>query len=182
MNNIYFTQAWDTDKSLGKYYNEFMAMISDGSYGCLMDYDTMFLTNDYGYFLFEYVDKFPYAVLTFRSNRLHFQNTVQQIGCVDKENHDINFHRKIANERRLELYKVTDISDSRPPNLMAGMMMLIPKKIWQDVGGFDENGILGVDNFFHQKLQKFGKKVLVMEGIYVYHWYRADGNGSKHLQ
>src|ERR1017187_925574 len=102
-----------------------------------MDYDAMFLTNDYGKLLYDYVEKYPDAVLTCRTNRLHFQNIIQQIGAVDKDNHDIQYHKKIANERRQELYNVTDVTNNKPPHLIAGMMMIIPKKIWKEAGGFD---------------------------------------------
>lgn len=175
-NKIFFTQAWDDGKKLGRYYNEFMNMLPEDGYGCLMDYDTMFLTNDYGKHLYEYIKRFPNATFTCRTNRMHKSNTNQQLSGIKRDNHDILYHRDIAAKRRFHLYEVTELKDSSPNELMGGMLMLVSKKVWQEVGGFHEEGILDVDNIFHRALIKHNKEVLCMEGIYIYHWYRSDGS------
>lgn len=179
MNKVFFSQAWDSSRNIGKYYNEFMSMLPDDSYGCLMDYDTMFLTNDYGKHIYEYVNQFQDAVLTCRTNRMHTSNDFQQLQGIDRGNHDINYHRSIADQRKQFLYETTDISKPDRTKLMGGMLMLVPKKIWKECP-FNERGILDVDNDFHKDLIAKDKQVLIMEGIYIYHWYRQNG-GKDHL-
>lgn len=180
VNKVFFTQAWDNGKKLGRYYNEFMSLLPEDGYGCLMDYDVMFCMNDFGKHIYEYIKRFPQATFTCRTNRMHISNTNQQLKNVDRENHDINYHRKIAELRKELLYKVTPLNDSNSKELMGGMLMLLSKQVWKETGGFHEEGILNVDNIFHKKLIQQKKEVLCMEGIYVYHWYRQDGS-KQHL-
>ena len=179
-NKIFFTQAWDNGKKLGRYYNEFMNLLPDDAYGCLMDYDTQFLTNDFGKHLYEYIKLYPNATFTCRTNRMHKSNTNQQLTGIERDNHDILYHREIARKRKIHLYEVTKLNDHRRKELMGGMLMLISKKVWREVGGFKEEGILDVDNKFHLSLIQHDKEVLCMEGIYIYHWYRSDGS-MEHL-
>jgi hypothetical protein len=41
-----------------------------------------------------------------------------------------------------------------------------------------ESGFLGVDNAYHAAVAKAGFTVHVLRGLYVYHWYRGDGDRS----
>lgn len=179
-NKIFFSQCWDNNKQLGRYYNDFMRMLPDDGWGCLMDYDTMFLTNDYGKHLYKYIELFPDATLTCRTNRMHASNTNQQLAGIDRENHNINYHRQIAESRKKHLYEVTEAKDPRNVELIGGMLLLLSKKVWKESGGFSETGILDVDNEFHKRLIKLNKPVLIMQGVYIYHWYRHDGS-KQHL-
>ncbi len=176
VNKIFFTQAWDNGKKLGRYYNEFISMLPDDGIACLMDYDTMFLTNDFGKHIYEYVRRYPDAVLTCRTNRMHISNTSQQLKGIERDNHDILYHKKIADQRKqTHLYQISELPKTRK-ELMGGMLMVVPKKVWKAVGGFSEEGILDVDNYFHLELIKNKVPVYCMEGIYIYHWYRSDGS------
>lgn len=179
-NKIFFTQAWDSGKNLGRYYNEFMNMLPDDAYGCLMDGDTMFLDKKYGKHLYEYIKLYPNATFTCRTNRMHISNTNQQLAGIDRENHDIMYHYEVARKRKIYLYEVTKLNDPNPKELMGGMLMLVSKKTWKDVGGFVEKKILDIDNYFHKELIKHKKEVLCMEGVYIYHRYRHDGS-KQHL-
>jgi GT2 family glycosyltransferase len=51
-------------------------------------------------------------------------------------------------------------------------MILIQKRLWKKIGGFLENGMLGVDNDLHTKVIKSNEKLYLMRGVYLYHWYR----------
>lgn len=175
-NKIFFTQAWDNGRKLGRYYNEFMSLLPEDGYACLMDYDAMFLTNDYGKHLYEYIKLFPDTLLTCRTNRMHISNTNQQLVGIERENHDINYHRKIADERKQFLYQATDAKDPSSKELIGGVLFLLSKKVWRQAGYFDEVGILNVDNNFHRACIRKQIPVKIMQGIYIYHWYRADGS------
>ena len=62
---------------------------------------------------------------------------------------------------------------------MSGVVILLSKKTWALLGGFAD-GFLGVDNAIHQAARDRGFPVYLMEGVYVYHWYRAGANLSTH--
>ena len=176
---VFFTQGWSQERNLGKYFNEFMAMLPDGSYGCLMDYDSMFLTKDYGKHIYEYIKRFPGATFICYANRIGCD--YQRLPGVHQANHDINFHRDLAEKQKEKLYQVTDFSKSDPSKLFGGFLMLLSKENWKAIGGFREHKILDIDNYLHLDLMKHGKQILRMDGIYMYHWYRADGKGKEHL-
>ena len=63
---------------------------------------------------------------------------------------------------------------------MSGVVMIVKKSIWNKIGGAP-NGLLGVDGQLHTRCRESGVKVGLMSNLYVYHWYRGDGNMS-HLQ
>ena len=64
-------------------------------------------------------------------------------------------------------------------SLMSGVVILLSKKTWALLGGFPD-GFLGVDNAIHQAARDQDCRVYLMEGVYVYHWYRADTHRSAH--
>ena len=61
------------------------------------------------------------------------------------------------------------------------MLILLSKKLWLDIGGFNENGMLGVDNEFYFKALSQNKIIYRMNGVYVYHWYRG-GDFSRSIE
>lgn len=176
-NKVFFTSAWDNTKNVGKYYNEFMGKLNADEYACITDADVMLeLTHDYGTIIYNYIDKYPDAVLTCRTNRIGCP--WQKLENIPINNHNIDFHREIARRQRSKCYTVKDGSKETFP--FSGFFMLIKKAIWEEVGKFKEDGMLGIDNDFFFKLQQHNKRILVMEGLYVYHQYRIDGS-KKHL-
>lgn len=172
MNKIFFSQVWDNSKNYGKYANEFMSLLPKDAYGCITDGDVMFLTNDYGKIIYDYVERYPNAVLTCKTNRIGCY--YQKAAGISDNNHDIVYHKQIAQKHRKFLYNVTNISKETYP--FSGMCMVIKKSIWEEVGKFKEDGLLGVDNDFFFALQKHNKEVYIMDGLYVYHAYRLDGS------
>lgn len=178
INKIFFTQVWDSSKNYGRYANEFMSMLpGDDMYGCLTDSDvTMDLTHEHGTIIYGYVEKYPEAVLTCMTNRIGCP--WQKLVGINERNHDIAYHQQIAQKQKSKLYTITDASKETFP--FSGMLMVIKKSVWKEVGGFKEEGMLGIDNDFFFKLQAHNKRILVMNGLYVYHQYRIDGS-KKHL-
>jgi GT2 family glycosyltransferase len=58
--------------------------------------------------------------------------------------------------------------------------MLMRKKEWRECGGFKEGiGMLGVDNSIHSRIKSIGKKVYMMTGVYVLHFYRNNQPQNK---
>ena len=162
-----------SDKNIGAVYNDFMAMISDDDWACFLDHDAMFTTLDWYKQIEEIIEEIslsdrPVGLLTTCTNRIG--NLEQVIAGIESQNHDIYYHRKIGRQRQLEYGKSLRECDF----LMSGIVILISKKVWKKTNGFID-GFLGVDNNIDQQIRTLGYKSYIMDGVYCYHWYRADG-------
>jgi len=160
-------------KNLGSAYNEFMELLRDDDWACFLDHDAMFTTRDWYHQLVRIVVKYPNAgMFTAKTNRVH--NKAQLFGGKTSDDHDMRNHRKIGRQLACEYYdKVTPLSRRQA---VSGVLMLISKRAWKQCRFID--GFLGVDNQMHRDLLDAGMQVYVMEGVYVYHWYRGDGDCS----
>jgi hypothetical protein len=171
-----FVTPYRTDRNLGKCYNDIMRM-SDETV-CFTDGDTMFLTADFGHLIEDYHQRFPEAVLTCRTNRIH-PLSKQLDGKMD-EDCDV---RKllIKAEERKHLRTVTEI---KPGEGLSGLLMVVPKSVWLKVPFKENGGCLGVDSQFRIDLHSAGIKTYIMDGVFVFHQYRLlNGTGyKKHLQ
>lgn len=172
---IWFNIPWSQEKNLGKAYNDFMEFIPEDDYACFLDGDAMFLTTYFGKQLYDIVEKYPECgVFTCMTNR---------IGCLWQrqsgqwDDDDISSNKILA-ENLQSVYdtKCFDVTNLGTDHPMGGVLILISKKAWRKVGGFAD-GILGVDNKLHWACIEHGEKVFLMEGVYVYHWYRG-GNAT----
>ena len=109
------------------------------------------------------------CVLTCRTNRVG--SPWQRVAGVDPDNHTMNYHREVG--RQLAERFGDRLTDATAESLMSGVVILLSKRTWQLLGGFS-SGFLGVDNQLHAQARKCGAPVYLIEGVYVYHWYRAD--------
>ena len=83
----------------------------------------------------------------------------------------MDYHRQVG--QAIQANARTALRDVTGESLMSGVVILLSKQTWHMLGGFQE-GFLGVDNAIHQAARDRGCRVYLMEGVYVYHWYRAD--------
>jgi GT2 family glycosyltransferase len=83
----------------------------------------------------------------------------------------MKFHREMGH-RMATCHRrdVQDITD----RISNGVVMVTSKFVWEAVGGFNEGreGLGGVDTDYHRAVKRIGRKVYLMRGVYVYHWYR----------
>jgi len=161
--------------NLGWAYNNFMKLLPEDDWACFLDHDATFTTR-YWYHQLENIIKkhSEVGLYTCLTNRIG--NLQQLVNGIDKENHDIKYHRQIGKQLQEEHYG--DVFSITNP--LSGVIILISKKTWKTVGGFID-GFLGVDNDIHKKCLDNNIKVGLMGGVYVYHWYRGDGDVS-HLK
>ena len=174
---IHYTTPYRTDKDLGKAYNEAMQLVTywnsyeggdksnDYTHVCLMDGDVMFLTPNWGTIIEEYVEQYPDAVLTCRTNRIH--NLSKQFDSAIQD-HSVESLIKIANFRAIKR-TVTEIP---PGEGMSGFLMVVPVALWQKIPFKQGIGCLGVDSQFRIDVHNAGKQILIMDGLLVYHIYR----------
>jgi len=157
-------------QNLGYAYNELMNRLQDDDWACFIDHDACFTTYDWYAQLEEITaGRAEPCVLTALTNRVG--SRWQLAPGVDRGNHSMDYHRRVGvaiqSGARCSLRDVTDES------LMSGVVILLSKRTWARLGGF-ASGFLGVDNAIHQAARDQGCRVYLMEGVYVYHWYRAD--------
>lgn len=168
---IYYSSPYSIDKDLGKAYNEEMDRTpSPESWVCFTDGDCQFLTPDYGHQLQEMIDKYPdTGLFTCYTNRVG--NLDQCYNNIINEDPNILNHKRIAlqlqRDKRLQVKELTGV--------ISGMLMLIKKSTWDLIHGApQELGLLSVDNHISQRILNAGMKIRLMEGVYIFHFYRLD--------
>lgn len=173
---ILICTPYRTDKNVGKAYNDIFKLLGEDDSACITDGDIMFLTPDFGTIISEYATMYPDAILTCKTNRIH-PLSKQLDGQID-EVCDLRELTRKAEARKL----VRTVTEIKPGEGMSGLLMVIPKKIWQQVP-FIENGALGIDSQFRIDLHKAGKKIYIMDGLFIFHSYRIlkGINDKSHL-
>lgn len=156
------------DKRLGLAYNETMALLPDDWWACFHDIDTLFLTPDCGAILENYAELNPDAgILTCLCNRVSDFSRKQMLGGIRSEDPDIRKHIKLAQAQESQLYQTTEIHRD-----ISGMLMLISKRTWNEIKFPEDGKCLGIDTEYNRKVRAAGKKILRMNGLYIWHTYR----------
>lgn len=176
--------------NIGWCYNNFMEKLEDEDWACFIDHDAMFTTNNWYNQLEDIIIKYPNAgCFTAMTNRIGNSKQIFNFKFKAKSNlnlkkkqreylnnfhnnHNINEHRKIGSQLQEKYYDDLLSIDMTSP--LSGVIILISKKTWNQIKFKD--GFFGVDNDIHKKCIEIGKKVFIMKGVYVYHWYRGDEN------
>lgn len=161
----------DTEANLGKAYNDFMKLIPDNDWVCFLDSDATWTTRSWYRDMEQIIqNNSEYSLFTCMTNRIGCP--YQKFDNVDQNNHDIQYHRQIGSAAKKQFgTNVLDITEAVPP--LSGVMMLIQKNTWKKIKGCPD-GFLGVDNEIHIRVKNSGLKVGLANGLYVYHFYRAD--------
>jgi GT2 family glycosyltransferase len=160
---------FDVDGNLGRAYNRAMELLPDDAWACFTDHDSMFATREWYVQLIEAITLLPDAGLfTAVTNRIGAK--WQRAEETDRHNHDMLYHWKIGHER-LKKRTLLDVTDTKG---IGGVLMCLSKRAWREVGGFVD-GMLCVDHQMHFALRAVGRRVYLLESLYVYHLRRAGG-------
>ena len=162
-------------KNLGLAYNAFVKMLpSDGDWACFIDHDAMFTTDNWYHQICTIIKDNPnLGAFGARTNRLN--STYQLVGNIDIYNHDIAYHRKIGKHLQKKHYADLLPVDKRTSQTgFSGVLILIKKSVWKSIGGFKAKGFNNVDNDLRWRLEKKGIPFHIMNGVYLYHWYKAN--------
>lgn len=164
---IYFFTPTAKDKNLGKAYNQYMELLPNSwDWAVLCDRDTMFLQEDYYDRIERAIQSRPKTgMFTCLTNRVGERKQCYQGKISDNPN--IRDH-KIISDQLKDIYTYKEIDHG-----ISGFIMIIQKAAWQKVGKF-RDGLLGVDNEYSQRMVNNGLKVVVIEGLYVFHYYRLN--------
>lgn len=159
------------DRNLGKAYNDYMARLSDQDVAVFVDHDAALLHEDQNKILNELsslcLDQG--CLVIGMTNRIG--NPYQRLSCLE-ETHDLSEHysfsKYLINKYHDELIDVTGCPSS------SGVLMMLSKKDWNNNKFID--GFLNVDNSCHKSFRANNKKVFMPKSMYLYHFYRADGD------
>ena len=177
---IYYSIPYNTNKNLGKYYNDFMKILpNNNDFACFVDGDTIFTTPNYGHIIEKIIEENKnIGCFTALTNRVFC--TWQVVKGIDVNNNDMEYHRNFGKNIQ-EIYG-TYCEDVTMKTPMSGFLIVINKKTWKKIGGFKEDGMLGIDNDLHNKIRNYEEKMYMMKGVYLYHWYRyPNRNNISHL-
>lgn len=163
------------DKDIGWAYNNFMEKLDNDDWVIFLDHDAMFTTIDWFHQIADIINKNPDAgEFSCVTNRIG--NEFQKLKDIDDQNHDIKYHRLIGKQLQ-EKSRNNLVEFKHPTAGLSGVVIVTSKKAWKLAGGF-KSGFLSVDWDYTQRLNKLNLKTYIMTGVYVYHWYRGDGNLS----
>lgn len=159
--------------NLGWTYNNFMKLLpNENDWACFLDHDACFTTTSWYSQLEHIIETNPeYGLFTCLVNRIGV-NFMKPQG-IDESNHDISYHRQVGSALANQYY--SNVRDITNGTYLSGVLILVQKKTWSIINGCSD-GFLGVDNEIHIKCASNNIKVGLMQGVYLYHWYRADGN------
>lgn len=199
--NIPYADA-SCGKNIGCAYNKFMETLPcEDDYACFIDHDAMFTTSSWYPQMNHIINQNPHiGAFGCRTNRNG--HSFQLVGNIDPHNHNIDYHRKIGNFIQNKYYDnlfcIHPGDKSKKGNFrsgnteqpgFSGTLIVLKKSAWLKMGRFQEqqflhtdasgseqvtDGFLHVDSEFRRRLYKHDIPFYIMNGIYIYHWYRAD--------
>lgn len=156
------------DRNLGRAYNEAMALLPSTGWAVFIDHDAIVgLTREWFRLIAEAITFKPDAgAFVAVTNRI--DASWQRAEEADRDNHDIGYHTRLALQR-LKRRTLLDITHTKG---FGGVCFALSKPAWAAAGGFAD-GLLCVDHSIHFGLQRAGRRVWLLENLYVYHRRRA---------
>lgn len=163
-------------KNLGSAYNQYCSLVpNDDDWITFTDGDIMQLHLDWGNLWGSILEKNnDSGIITCLTNRAS-KNNLDQV-CFDMyEETNILNHKLYAKKLLDENFSKTKEMEG---SFLSGFFFSFKKSIWKKVQGFDE-GILGVDTKFYEKVKSVAK-CIVAQDFYVFHYYRMlEGDDFK---
>lgn len=174
---LYFSTPYAFDQRLAIAYDrEFERLPSDEDWLCITDGDTAFLRADFGLHIQQYIDKYPgTGLFSCYASRCHYKYLIPNDG--NEASTDILFHKKIADIHAKNFTLVVKEVNAN----IAGHLMVIQKKTWLSIRAAVLNRAVNetleaVDTAISKAILAGSKKILVMRGIYIFHYCRlAEG-------
>lgn len=159
------------DRNYGRACNEVMALLPDDGWAVILDHDAMFTTREWHRQITAAIVAQPRGCFTVKVNRVYcpFQRTEG----VDPQSHDVRYHRGVGQRLQAQGLRLRDVTDDREPS---GVVMILSKQAWREAGGFPQ-GLHYVDRMMWLALKHVGRRIYLIEDLYLYHWWRGDNEG-----
>lgn len=159
---------WGQTNNLGQHYNRLMKNVDD--WVCFLDHDILMLNPNWYHMCLSAIERVGHSAgwITGKTNAIACPT---QLDVGAPKNSNIENHMRHAKQlydkhgNRLELIDPATITLQ-----FSGFMILTHKEAWEKAGGFDQ-GFLGVDNYYYNKIVRLGYATYVMPGLYMYHLY-----------
>lgn len=164
MPEIFAATPFAPDRNFGAACNRFLSLLPAGSWAAIMDHDAMFTSSHWHAQMLEAIacrpDAGAFAVVT---NRIAspWQKALEAVNAGD----DIPKHRAIGEARRRTHRTLLDISCTKG---FGGVVTLVNRDAWAETAGYAD-GLFCVDHSLHFRLVDRGRRVYLIEGLYVYH-------------
>ena len=154
------------DKDYGRACNEFFERIpNDNDWGIVRDTDCLTLTPSHIHMIRKAIEMHPDTGMFIGvTNRVGQKRQVHDMKLFEET--DIRKHRQIALKLESQPLTFTEFNIS-----ISGYFMCIKKSVLKEAGGF-KSGIIGVDTNISNKIRRLGKKILMINNLYIFHYYR----------
>ena len=179
---IWFFTPYSFEKKMFSAWDHYMNLVKEEEdWICMLDGDVLFLISDFGHQMQQYIDLLPdTGLFTCYASRTSRQE-LRWKGS-DMQNPSITYHRKKA-EQLHDAYHGQTIELGNFNAL--GYLMLIKKSTWTTIRSqvqelTADKKILSVDTRISRAVRESGKKIILMKGMYVLHYYRMN-NGVEDL-
>jgi len=174
---IWYFQPFAADKNIGKEYNHYCSIVPDNDWICITDHDSMWLHPHTKKQLEDIIAEQgnKYDLLGCLTNRLASAQQCYNGKLSDDPN--ILNHYGIAEELYNNNYAVV----TQAMGGIAGLLMLMPKKTWERIK-FQENDIAFDTTFCRKLLIQHKGKIGIMQGVYLFHYYRFHQPNPKHYK
>lgn len=163
MPQIFAVMPFDVDRNFGRACNEAIELLPAGAWAAILDHDAMFTTSHWYAQMLEAIacrpDAGAFAVVT---NRIAspWQKALEAVDAGD----DIKRHRAIGEARRAHR-TLLDITCTKG---FGGVVTLVSRDAWQQAGGYAD-GMYCIDHSLFFRTIAHGRRVYLIEGLYVYH-------------
>jgi GT2 family glycosyltransferase len=167
------------DKNLGAAYNEAMSLLPEGGWALLMDHDMHFTTTQWWHQCQAAIAAEPDGTFTAVTNNIasKWQRATEgderRRTATGDRPLTIGEHREIG-QARLANRNLLDVTATAG---IGGVVILISKANWKLIGGFAD-GMFCVDHQMHFALRDAGRRVYLIEGLYVYHHRSSSSDRS----
>lgn len=157
------------DLNLGAANNRIMSSLPEDGWACLLDHDMMLTTPHWYAQLEEAIAFRPDAgAFTCVTNRI--ASPWQRAEEADQASDDIAYHRRIGEARRAR----RSLLDITPTKGFGGVLTLLSKAAWREAGGYSD-GMYCCDHSLFFRLVERGRRVYMLENLYVYHFRGSSG-------
>lgn len=163
---IYYSNPWSSDKNIGKANNDFIELLPDDSWVCIMDGDASWMLPSWGELVEKVVmeNKDKYALIGCVTNRLGGLHQCYENRFDTECSSFTNYHNALSSWEKYGPL-VEDTTG------IAGLCMIFSKETWRKAGGFVENS-RSADTSFNKSVLKLGGKIGLAKGLYMMHNYR----------
>jgi len=176
--NIHYINSGRGDKNIGKAYNDTIKHLPNDDWICITDQDCLWFPEFTCKQIEDVIKEHgnDYQIFGAYTNRIASEH--QRPFPKKFDNLDIFEFREDAEKLYNENY-----AKVHETHAVAGFLMLFKKQVWNEIG-FREK-VINADTLFSKDAKRAGFNIAIMEGVYLYHWYRAQSDKpetyTKHL-